>query len=68
MNANLQRGKSITTETDQTYVPLDLLSSRNLIVIDSDIYKLFISGIVLYPIAFVSTISEEGVENLAPFR
>jgi flavin reductase (DIM6/NTAB) family NADH-FMN oxidoreductase RutF len=32
-----------------------------------DIYKLFISGIVPRPIAFVSTINEEGVENLAPF-
>ncbi|KAG1740313.1 hypothetical protein EDB19DRAFT_1708975 [Suillus lakei] len=33
----------------------------------TDIYKLLISGIVPRPIAFVSTISEEGVENLAPF-
>ena len=27
-----------------------------------------ISGIVPRPVAFVSTISEDGVENLAPFR
>lgn len=33
-----------------------------------DLYKLMISGIVPRPIAFVSTISEDGVENLAPFR
>ncbi|KAN0098001.1 hypothetical protein V8E55_002447 [Tylopilus felleus] len=32
-----------------------------------DLYKLMISGIVPRPIAFVSTISEDGVENLAPF-
>ncbi|KAG1803201.1 hypothetical protein EV424DRAFT_1351562 [Suillus variegatus] len=32
-----------------------------------DLYKLLISGIVPRPIAFVSTISEDGVENLAPF-
>ncbi|KAG2064656.1 hypothetical protein BDR04DRAFT_1109765 [Suillus decipiens] len=32
-----------------------------------DLYKLFISGIVPRPIAFVSTISEEGIENLSPF-
>ncbi|KAG1732014.1 uncharacterized protein EDB91DRAFT_1058385 [Suillus paluster] len=33
----------------------------------ADMYKLLISGIVPRPIAFVSTISEEGVENLSPF-
>ncbi|KAH7903376.1 hypothetical protein BJ138DRAFT_1074133 [Hygrophoropsis aurantiaca] len=32
------------------------------------LYTLMISGIVPRPIAFVSTISESGVENLAPFR
>ncbi|KAI9460406.1 hypothetical protein HD554DRAFT_2197018 [Boletus coccyginus] len=32
-----------------------------------ELYKLMISGIVPRPIAFVSTISEDGVENLAPF-
>ncbi|KIJ59417.1 hypothetical protein HYDPIDRAFT_140660 [Hydnomerulius pinastri MD-312] len=31
------------------------------------LYTLMISGIVPRPIAFVSTISEEGIENLAPF-
>ncbi|KAH0839452.1 hypothetical protein J3R83DRAFT_242 [Lanmaoa asiatica] len=31
------------------------------------LYTLMISGIVPRPIAFVSTISEDGVENLAPF-
>ncbi|KAG9309834.1 hypothetical protein JVU11DRAFT_10213 [Chiua virens] len=31
------------------------------------LYKLMISGIVPRPIAFVSTISDDGVENLAPF-
>ncbi|KAJ8580326.1 hypothetical protein M405DRAFT_753393 [Rhizopogon salebrosus TDB-379] len=31
------------------------------------LYKLMISGIVPRPIAFVSTISEQGVENLSPF-
>ncbi|TFK92174.1 hypothetical protein K466DRAFT_513988 [Polyporus arcularius HHB13444] len=31
------------------------------------LYSLMISGIVPRPIAFVSSISEEGVENLAPF-
>lgn len=31
-------------------------------------YALMISGIVPRPIAFVSSISNEGVENLAPFR
>jgi hypothetical protein len=36
-------------------------------MIDSDIHRLLISGIVQRPIAFVS-ISEESVENLAPFR
>jgi flavin reductase (DIM6/NTAB) family NADH-FMN oxidoreductase RutF len=35
-------------------------------MIDSDIHRLLISGIVQRPIAFVS-ISEESVENLAPF-
>ena len=33
----------------------------------SDIYKLMVSSIVPRPIAFVSTISREGVTNLAPF-
>jgi len=33
----------------------------------SKLYPLMISGIVPRPIAFVSTISDEGVENLAPF-
>ncbi|OAX37564.1 hypothetical protein K503DRAFT_226770 [Rhizopogon vinicolor AM-OR11-026] len=31
------------------------------------LYKLMISGIVPRPIAFVSTIDEQGVENLSPF-
>ncbi|KAH9830591.1 uncharacterized protein C8Q71DRAFT_862343 [Rhodofomes roseus] len=31
------------------------------------LYQLMISGIVPRPIAFVSTVSESGVENLAPF-
>lgn len=31
-------------------------------------YALLISGIVPRPVAFVSTLSEDGVENLAPFR
>ncbi|KAF9224534.1 hypothetical protein BS17DRAFT_752656 [Gyrodon lividus] len=31
------------------------------------LYALMISGVVPRPIAFVSTISEDGVENLAPF-
>ncbi|KAG2031697.1 hypothetical protein BDR03DRAFT_875415, partial [Suillus americanus] len=35
--------------------------------IDSDIYKLLISGIVARPMAFVSTISEEHIENLKSF-
>ena len=34
----------------------------------SKLYALMISGIVPRPIALVSTISEEGIENLAPFR
>jgi hypothetical protein len=33
-----------------------------------NMYKLMISGIIPRPIAFVSSISEDGVENLAPFR
>lgn len=32
------------------------------------LYQLMISGIVPRPIAFVSSISEAGIENLAPFR
>jgi len=32
-----------------------------------DLYRLMISGIVPRPIAFVSSLSESGVENLAPF-
>ena len=31
-------------------------------------YALMISGIAPRPIAFVSSVSESGVENLAPFR
>ena len=31
-------------------------------------YKMMISGIVPRPIAFVSSIAEDGTENLAPFR
>jgi flavin reductase (DIM6/NTAB) family NADH-FMN oxidoreductase RutF len=31
------------------------------------LYQLMLSGIVPRPIAFVSTISNDGVENLAPF-
>lgn len=57
-----------TAETDKMYVLPHLLLSRDLTAIDSDLYKLLISGIVPRPIAFVSTISEDGVENLAPFR
>ncbi|KAI0666958.1 hypothetical protein C8Q78DRAFT_1082492 [Trametes maxima] len=33
----------------------------------ASLYKLLISGIVPRPIAFVSSVSEAGVENLAPF-
>ncbi|KAG2336191.1 hypothetical protein BDR05DRAFT_971202, partial [Suillus weaverae] len=43
-----------TAETDKAYVLFDLSFSRN--------------RIVPRPITFVSTISEEGVESLAPFR
>lgn len=32
------------------------------------LYKLMISGIAPRPIAFVSTISDDGIENLAPYR
>ncbi|KAG2122507.1 hypothetical protein BD769DRAFT_1777144 [Suillus cothurnatus] len=35
---------------------------------EANTHKLLSSGIVPRPIAFVSTISEEGIENLAPFR
>lgn len=38
------------------------------VVPNSKLYALMISGVVPRPIALVSTISEEGVENLAPFR
>ncbi|KJA12634.1 hypothetical protein HYPSUDRAFT_152314, partial [Hypholoma sublateritium FD-334 SS-4] len=31
------------------------------------LYAIFVSGIVPRPVAFVSSISEDGVENLAPF-
>lgn len=31
-------------------------------------YKLFVSGVVPRPIAFVSSESENGTQNLAPFR
>lgn len=34
----------------------------------SKLYALMISGVVPRPIALVSTVSQEGVENLAPFR
>lgn len=36
--------------------------------IHSKLYALMITGVVPRPIALVSTISEEGTENLAPFR
>lgn len=42
-------------------------SAAIVIAIDSDIYKVLISGIIPRPISFMSTISE-GVESLAPFR
>src|SRR5690348_5328809 len=32
-----------------------------------DLHKLLIGGVVPRPIAFVSTVSREGVRNLAPF-
>ena len=32
------------------------------------LYGIFVSGLVPRPVAFVSSISEDGVENLAPFR
>jgi hypothetical protein len=32
------------------------------------LYSLLVSGIVPRPVAFVSTISDTGIENLAPFR
>jgi len=32
------------------------------------LYQLMTSGIIPRPIAFVSSISHDGVENLAPFR
>ncbi|KAJ8519259.1 hypothetical protein ONZ45_g3799 [Pleurotus djamor] len=32
-----------------------------------NLYKLMISGVVPRPVAFVSSVSEEGIENLAPF-
>lgn len=38
------------------------------IVMGRKLYQLMVSGIVPRPIAFVSTISESGTENLAPFR
>ena len=34
----------------------------------SDMYKLFVSGVVPRPIAFVSSEAENGTQNLAPFR
>ncbi|KAG1880123.1 hypothetical protein F4604DRAFT_519505 [Suillus subluteus] len=47
--------------------PRPVGSASIVIAIDSDIYKFLISGVVPRPIAFVSTISEDGVENLSPF-
>ncbi|KAG1860063.1 hypothetical protein F4604DRAFT_1957834 [Suillus subluteus] len=61
-------GKSIyhTAETDETYcVLLDLLFSRNR---DRDLHR-YLQALDLRRriIVFVSTISDEGVKNLAPF-
>jgi len=69
LQANLQGGKSLTQQK-QTRCTCSSTCCKGptVIAIGSDIYKLFISGIVPRPIAFVSTINEEGVENLAPFR
>jgi hypothetical protein len=59
-----------TAETDKAYVFLYRYSIRHSfsVAIARLLYKLMISGIVPRPIAFVSTISEQGVENLSPFR
>jgi hypothetical protein len=56
--------------TSETYVLLHRYGIRysSSVAIAGLLYKLMISGVVPRPIAFVSTISEQGVENLSPFR
>jgi len=39
-----------------------------LLTIIRKLYSLLLTGIVPRPIAFVSTISPEGIENIAPYR
>jgi hypothetical protein len=63
--ANLQGGKFITQQKQTRRRYSSTCCSA---AIDSDIHKLFISGIVPRPIAFVSTISGESIENLVLFR
>ena len=53
---------------DKIISPVDeMVDIDSIGVSQRDIYKLLIGGIVPRPIAFVSTVSPEGVGNLAPF-
>ncbi|EPT00533.1 hypothetical protein FOMPIDRAFT_1036692 [Fomitopsis schrenkii] len=56
-------GKAWTEGDKEGWKVVDTASEDKL-----KVYQLMISGIVPRPIAFVSTISETGVENLATFR
>lgn len=57
----------------ESEVRADLLNTFRLVLIDewisiANLYEVMISGILPRPIAFVSTVSEDGVGNLACFR
>ena len=62
--------KTIDTATeDPRFLSTSYLISKNFWWLKySKLYATFISGIVPRPVAFVSTISEDGIENIAPFR
>lgn len=63
--------KTIDTSTEDNRSVIDLSYLKFKVTpsyIYSKLYFMLLSGIVPRPVAFVSTISDTGVENLAPFR
>lgn len=64
-----QGWKVVDTATeDSTSVFLLIQRFSSHTFVGRKLYQLMISGIVPRPIAYVSSVSESGVENLAPFR
>lgn len=60
--------KTIDPTTEDPRSVSSSSSDQENLTICSKLYGLLISGIAPRPVAFVSTISEDGITNLAPYR